>query len=54
MICCFESVATGAESILEFGKSLGAEPIFDPGERLPRDCSEIWSRGQTMIVESRN
>ena len=48
-----KGVDSGANSILGFGGALGAKPIFDPGERLPHDCAEIWSSGQTMIVERR-
>lgn len=49
-----KGIAVGAESLLLFGKSLGAEAIYDPGERMPRDCNEIWSRSQTMIVGEPN
>lgn len=47
-------VAISAASVVEFGKTVGAKAIFDQGERLPRDCAEIWSTGQTMIVAPAN
>lgn len=47
-------IAVGAESLLLFGEVIGAAAIYDPGERLPRDCAEIWSSGQTMIVGEPN
>lgn len=47
-------VAISAASVVEFGKAVGAKATFDQGERLPRDCAEIWSTGQTMIVARAN
>jgi hypothetical protein len=47
-------VAVGAEGLLQFGKAIGAEAIYDPGERVASDCAEIWSSGQTMIVGKPN
>lgn len=47
-------VDVGSASIMSFGEALGADPVYDPGERLPRDCAEIWSSGRTMIVDGRN
>ncbi len=44
-------IGVGARSIGSFGEALNARAIFDRGERVPRDCAEIWKRGQTMIVE---
>jgi hypothetical protein len=47
-------VAGSARSVLAFGKSIGARPIYDREERLPRNCEEIWSSGRTMILDNVN
>ena len=47
-------VDVGATSVLGFGRALKAAPIYDSGERVPRDCSEVWSTGRTMIVERKD
>lgn len=43
-------IQIGSRAVIDYGQTIGAVPIFDPGERLPRDCSEIWRTGQTMIT----